>query len=437
MLAVARQQPIAAATHSINSFLLALLCWNGAPHAELFAFQIFFQIGAVWQLWTWRRNRKLARPNYIADRTITRAIIWACAFGMAWGAYGTFLLTAPLPAETRVLVGLVMAGMAGGGAFVLFSVPAGMTMFLVTALTGPFVVFTTWDAPIGPLLALYTAIYFVALLAAGRVSHRVLVENVRLRLLNVELAIDADAANRAKSKFLANMSHELRTPLNAIIGFAEMIHNQFKGPVGNPQYLEFARSIHASGKHLVSIINDILDLSKVESGRIELDRSDQKLDSIIGQAIELTQHAFEVNELTLVQSHASGDIVLNVDRRRLIQAFVNILANAAKFTPRGGRITINSEIVMGSVFRMTVTDTGIGIPADELSEIVKPFVQSREAERRRTPGTGLGLPLAEQIIRLHAGTMTIKSTIALGTAVTIDLPATCVARSNPLKQAIG
>jgi two-component system cell cycle sensor histidine kinase PleC len=422
LLAMARQQPVAAATHSLNSLLLAALYWPTVPHAHLIGFQVVFQAAAAWQMWTWWRHRRRPRPLSVSDRTITRATLWAIGVGALWGTYGALMLVAPVDAEVRMLVGFVLAGMAGGGAFVLFSIPAALAGYLATIALPPLIVFATWAWPIGPMLVLYTVIYLAALLAAGHNAHRILVESIRLRLQNIDLAVKADAASRAKSRFLANMSHELRTPLNAIVGFAEMIHSQFKGPVGNPQYLEFAQAIHASGRHLVAIIDDILDLSKIESGHIDLDLEPVAAHAIVDQALMLSRNAPGSAQLTISATVAADVPQLHVDQRRMTQALVNLLSNAIKFTPSGGRVSVEAKRAADGGVVFTVSDTGVGIAASELADVLKPFVQSREAERQRTPGTGLGLPLAEQLVQLHGGRLTLASNIGEGTTATIYLP---------------
>ncbi|MDX2223758.1 MAG: HAMP domain-containing sensor histidine kinase [Rhodospirillaceae bacterium] len=422
LLAMARQQPVAAATHSLNSLLLAVLYWPTAPHAHLIGFQILFQAAAAWQLWTWWRHRRSPRPLTVSDRTITRATLWAVAFGALWGTYGALMLVAPGGDDVRMLVGFVLAGMAGGGAFVLFSIPAALTGYLVMIAGPPLIVFATWSWPNGPLLVAYTVIYVAALLASGHNAHRILVESIRLRLQNIDLAVKADAASRAKSRFLANMSHELRTPLNAIVGFAEMIHSQFKGPVGNPQYLEFAQAIHTSGRHLVAIIDDILDLSKIESGQVDLELEPTAAHAVVDQAMLLSRNAPGGAQLTISATVAADAPSLHVDPRRLTQALVNLLSNAIKFTPAGGCVSVEVKRAADGGEVITVSETAIGIAAGELAEVLKPFVQSREAERQRTPGTGLGLPLAEQLVKLHGGRLTLSSSVGEGTTATIYLP---------------
>jgi signal transduction histidine kinase len=236
------------------------------------------------------------------------------------------------------------------------------------------------------------------------------------------LAYKAEAANRAKSRFLANMSHELRTPLNAIIGFAEVIEQQFKGPVGNAQYLEFAKAILDSGRHLVGLIDDILDISKIEAGRATLDEHATSPHRLIESVVKLTESSVaraQINFETTVERDLPD---IYVDERKMIQALVNLIANSVKFTPVGGRIRLEARRNGDGGMTFLVGDTGTGIPPGEINDVLKPFVQSREAERRRVPGTGLGLPLTEELVKLHGGTMTLTSAPNQGTTVILQLP---------------
>jgi signal transduction histidine kinase len=317
----------------------------------------------------------------------------------------------------------MIAGLAAGATIMMYCIPAAMVGFLISAIVPPWIAVAMSEERMAPGIVAYTVLYFVFLIMAGRNGHQTFVENVRLRIENAELAYKAEAANRAKSRFLANMSHELRTPLNAIIGFAEVIHNQFKGPVGNPQYVDFARSIHESGRHLVGIINDILDLSKVEAGKADLEEDVTSARAAIDHAVDLMHQSIEAAELR-VEVQVDPDLPeILVDARKINQVLLNIISNAVKFTPAGGVIKIMARRAGDGGIELAVADSGIGIAEDELEEVLKPFVQSRDAERRRVQGTGLGLPLADQLVKLHGGTLTLGSTRGIGTTVTVHLPA--------------
>ena len=434
LMTMARHQPVAAPAHAVNSIILAFACWSFVDQRLLLiTFVAVFQLAAVWQLRAWWKHRNVARPSKVSDRTITRATVWSFYFGGAWGVFTALLLASTPSREADLLIFTIIAGITAGGAMMLYAVPAGMLVFLLACAAPPWIVVAVQGERFSTALMSYTFVYLAFLLITGRYSYSNFVEGVRLRLQNAELAYKAEAANRAKSRFLANMSHELRTPLNAIIGFAEVIHNQFKGPVGNPQYVEFARSIHESGRHLVGIINDILDLSKVEAGKVSLEEQVVGVKTLATQVSMFMSQSVTAAELTLetVLEPDLPDVM--VDVHKLDQVLLNLISNAIKFTPAGGQIRIHSKRAADGGVDIIVADTGIGIAADELAEVLKPFVQSRDAERRRVQGTGLGLPLADQLVKLHAGTMTLTSTRGAGTTVTVHLPPARVVHRPAIK----
>jgi signal transduction histidine kinase len=434
LMTMARHQPVAAPAHAINSIILAVATWPFVTqHWLLVTFVVMFQMAAVWQLRAWWKHRKVARPSNVKDRTITRATLWSVYFGGVWGVFTALLLLSTPSREVNLLIFTIIAGISAGGAMMLYAVPAGLLLFLLASLAPPWIVVAFSDIDFSGALLTYTFIYIAFLLITGRYSYQNFVEGVRLRMQNAELAYKAEAANRAKSRFLANMSHELRTPLNAIIGFAEVIHNQFKGPVGNPQYVDFARAIHESGRHLVGIINDILDLSKVEAGKVDLDVAPISVSELFSQATAVMSHSINKAQLTLDIVVEPGMPDIQVDARKLGQVLLNLISNAVKFTPAGGRIRLEGKRAADGGVDLIVADTGIGIAADELGEVLKPFVQSRDAERSRVQGTGLGLPLADQLVRLHGGTMNLASTRGGGTTATVHLPAAWASQDRSIK----
>jgi signal transduction histidine kinase len=432
LMTMAHHQPVSAAAHFVNSLILANAAWSLAPHWMAVTFAVLIGGASLFQMYAWWIHRGRPRPTHVSDRTMTRVVIWAVVFGALWGVFTTALLAI---AQTQIdlLVGVVIAGMAAGATMMLYPIPAALVAFLSSSILPPWIVVILWEGILPKSLIAYTLVYVVFLLVSARFSHVNFVEGVRLRLQNLELAYKAEVANRAKSRFLANMSHELRTPLNAIIGFAEVIHNQFKGPVGNPQYVDFARSIHESGRHLVGIINDILDLSKVEAGKVDLEEQPTSVTALVDQVVVLMRHPIDGAQLGLDVAIETNLPEVLVDVRKMDQVLLNLISNAVKFTPAGGRIRIEGRRAADGGIAIRVSDTGIGIAEDELQEVLKPFVQSREAERRRVQGTGLGLPLAEQLVRLHGGTMSLSSVRGAGTTVTINLPPSRVLARAPLK----
>ncbi len=231
----------------------------------------------------------------------------------------------------------------------------------------------------------------------------------------------AELANRAKSEFLANMSHELRTPLNAILGFAEILRDEMVGPLGSPRYKEYAQDIHESGTHLLSIINDILDLSKVEAGRLEAYLTwINPLESLEMCMTLVQQRAFEAS-LSL-EHQFDRTVLIEADERLVKQIALNLLSNAIKFTEPGGKVTMKLEKTGNGGLCLSVTDTGIGMTAEEIKIAKRPFGQVDSSLSRRHEGSGLGLPLVSAFSEKLNATMTIDSRPGVGTRVSIMFP---------------
>ena len=240
-------------------------------------------------------------------------------------------------------------------------------------------------------------------------------------------------ANRTKSEFLANMSHELRTPLNAVIGFSDMMRNELLGPVGNPQYLSYAKDIHQSGEHLLGLINDILDISKIESGEMELFEEPVDVSQVVRSSLTLVKSRAQDGGVAL-RNDAMGPLPrLNADARKIKQIIINLLSNAVKFTPSGGSVTITAAIEDDGRFSVCVSDTGIGIAAEDIEKVIKPFTQADSTLARKYEGTGLGLPLTKALIEMHGGTFVLTSEQNVGTMATAYFPAHRVAAGEDLE----
>ncbi|MFD2206313.1 sensor histidine kinase [Kiloniella antarctica] len=236
----------------------------------------------------------------------------------------------------------------------------------------------------------------------------------------------ADQANTAKSQFLANMSHELRTPLNAILGFSEIMKSELMGPLGSNHYKSYCHDIHSSGTHLLDLINDILDLSKIEAGAFELQ----------DESVDLAQTARAAHKLVVGQS--TSDFVpvnldipadlpyVKADLRAVKQILLNLLSNAVKFTPQGGEVVLSAMKNSDHSLSIQIRDTGIGIPKHELERILEPFIRADTPMTRAFEGTGLGLPLVKSLMEQHDGTLSLSSQISKGTTATITFPASRV-----------
>jgi two-component system cell cycle sensor histidine kinase PleC len=231
-----------------------------------------------------------------------------------------------------------------------------------------------------------------------------------------------ERAYNAKSQFLANMSHELRTPLNAIIGFSEMIERQLLGPIGTEKYLEYISGIRQSGEHLLDIISDILDMSKIEAGKYELALEEVNLQKIIKTALHMIENRAMDDDIKLSYDGSIDDEQKIVaDRRALLQILLNLLSNAVKFTNRGGKVSVECHAREDYVV-LKVIDNGIGIPANKLSSITNPFEQVSSHYTREHDGSGLGLAITKELVELHGGALFIDSAVNVGTTVTVRLP---------------
>ncbi|TNE35744.1 MAG: HAMP domain-containing histidine kinase [Alphaproteobacteria bacterium] len=237
------------------------------------------------------------------------------------------------------------------------------------------------------------------------------------------LAEKAQAANHSKSEFLAIMSHELRTPLNAIIGFSEILEKEMFGPLGKAQYKEYSKDINVSGQHLLSIINDILDLSKAEAGKLVLQEEKLSIVDIVNSTLRIIRDHAAERGVRLAFDVPGRDFILEGDPRLLSQVFLNLLSNAVKFTHKGGFVRIGFEEMATGNLSVLITDTGIGIDPENIEKVFAPFVQIESSMSRSYEGTGLGLPLSKNILELHDGTIMLKSKLGEGTTAIVEFPA--------------
>jgi two-component system cell cycle sensor histidine kinase PleC len=231
----------------------------------------------------------------------------------------------------------------------------------------------------------------------------------------------AESAYASKTRFLANMSHELRTPLNAIIGFSEMIQRQLLGPMGNARYLDYIGGIRQSGEHLLDLINDILDMSKIEVGKYELYVEELNVGKIIRLAIHMVEGRAHESQVRLIAEDIPDDIQIMADRRAVMQILLNLMSNAVKFTKAGGTVEVRCFRELGGA-AIVVSDTGVGIPKDKLDVVTLPFEQVSSEFTRNHEGSGLGLAITKDLIELHGGTLDIDSEVGVGTIVTVLLP---------------
>jgi signal transduction histidine kinase len=241
---------------------------------------------------------------------------------------------------------------------------------------------------------------------------------------------EAESASRAKSEFLANMSHELRTPLNSIIGFSELMENEIKGPIGVPEYQGYISDMLFSARHLLAVINDILDVSRIEAGKLELVEDDFSIEEIVNRTFILVKQRANEANVSLETDIEDGLPTVRADERLTKQCLVNLITNAIKFTPEGGRVIVRVGCDPGGSLAIAVVDTGIGIAKENIDLVLTPFGQVASSLGRNQEGTGLGLPLTKSLIEAHGGCLTIESTPGSGTTVTLIFPAERLVREE-------
>jgi len=301
-----------------------------------------------------------------------------------------------------------------------------------------------WSSPImardGRVLGSVAMIYQTAnvpsesdlkfLSGAARLA-AIAIERRRAEQRLAEALRTAEIANHSKSQFLANMSHELRTPLNAIIGFSEMIREEMFGPVGAPEYVDYIKDIHSSGRHLLELINDILDISKIEAGQFELDEVWADLKILATWSADLVRPRAQENNVAIVIDIADNVPQAYVDERAVKQIMLNLLSNATKFTPDGGEVALSASLAENGDLLLNVSDTGIGIERHMIDKVMEPFGQAEGPMARSYGGTGLGLPITKSLTELHGGRIHLESELGVGTTVTVRMPAWRTTQDGP------
>lgn len=435
LLMFVRNETVAALTAPILAIVLAvtMLNWANPRQLLLWLATIFISEGILLALCQQFRRQ----PRETADLKQWRRKLTAAEFlyGVSWAAVAFagpphatqathFFLFAALTVVTAMrmlLAGSVMPILHAG------TVPVTSALALRFLLTGdPFY----W---IMAVLAIGIHLYFVFLVkglqrtALSMLDYRAEKERLISELEEAKLVSDearrkAETANFAKSKFLANMSHEFRTPLNAILGFSEMISSEMLGPVGNKTYKSYAEDIHTSGTHLLKLINEILDLSRIEAGHYELREEPVDLGAIVVESLRFIRLRADTKGLRLVTDFKLNMPRFWADERALRQICLNLLSNAVKFTQEGGLITVRVGFLASGDGFFTVRDNGPGIPEEEIPQVLRSFGQGSLAYELSEGGTGLGLPIVRGLAELHGGRFELRSQLGAGTEATVILP---------------
>jgi signal transduction histidine kinase len=364
---------------------------------------------------------------------------------LMWGLSGPLFLAQLEPLLQAFLLAIVV-GIAGGLIGTISSHKPSILTSLPVMLLPMAGSFIAIGGNIYLILALLIVVYCLYIMNVGLELHRTIRDSLRLRFERSELIEqlrtardEAEEANEAKSSFLANMSHELRTPLNAILGFSEMIKLGMFGKKSEERQIEYAGFIHDSGTHLLDLINDILDLSKAEAGALELHEEKFRLRPLVESCIQLLAPAAGKAGIEVVGpvGKAAGP-ALFADERKLRQILLNLLSNAMKFTPAGGRVTVSYEVAGNGELGLAIADTGVGLTPRQLEMAMQPFVQVDGSYSKSAQGTGLGLPLTLKLTELHGGRLEMRSSPGKGTTAIVHLPAErLIEAKTPRKRAIG
>jgi two-component system cell cycle sensor histidine kinase PleC len=432
-----RVRPILVGGVALIAVFVAIF-WDRVPRLELILWASLGLLLTLLRLGIAYRFRSRTRDP--SERKLWRnaIAIAAAAGGAVWGAASLFL-DGFEPERDRFTIILLIVALSGAALIGYANSMIAFHAFLLPALLPYGFVLSTANGR----FSLATAAIFLAALALlsayARRQRRAAAQALALRL-SVECLVEslaeardkAEAASTAKSRFLANVSHELRTPLNAIIGFSEMMTGNVLGPVGNRRYLDYARDIHASGTHLLRLVNEILDVTRLEAGTFELSEEPVDLSALSAEAVSLVRPSAERDRISIERAFLPDLPAISADPLRIKQVLINLLSNAVKFTPEGGRIEISARRVDDGGLAVEISDTGIGIRAENIELVLKPFSRLEAREHTRRPrglkqdqgltSAGLGLPLSRMIMEKHGGALVIESRIGKGTKVTLRFP---------------
>lgn len=434
-------------------FSLASMFW--APKAEAAVWLILVILSKVILLDLCRRFTSLDPADADVRAWRRRFVLAESLSGMAWAGFALVGLLHPLdnanvfashvflfaalmvvlairmtfasPVLSVLYVGTIPMTVAVVGRLVLQSDP--FSLALAAMATGVHAYFLTLARGLNS-----TALAMIAF----RVQKDLLISELEEeKLMSDEARRRAEAANKAKSRFLATMSHELRTPLNAIMGFSEVMRDEVLGEMNNPRYRDYSKNIHDSGQHLLNLINEILDLSRIEAGKYDLAEERVALCDIADDCYRLLRLRVQAKGLVVVENYAAELPQIWADQRALRQICLNLLSNALKFTPRGGRITLTAAMTEDGGQMFSVRDTGPGIPADEIPKVLQAFGQGSLAHETAEGGTGLGLSIVKNLIELHGGTLLLKSELRKGTEAIVTFPKPRVLAAVPPLQPLG
>jgi two-component system, cell cycle sensor histidine kinase PleC len=419
---------------ALIAIVVALLDLQWAPLALISAWALSVLGSLAWAYWGTRKAlTRDVQPEDAGALTLDM-IIWTTPFMVLWPTMILYVWIPGNPLNNGFLVTFLFASMAASvlrtGLCRYIALPGMLVdipLLATHSLTGTALM--DW---LGPVLQILGGVLICNLSFAFDKKYRLIVlqrfekEALAHELANTakELSVARDfaqEASKAKSVFLANMSHELRTPLNAIIGFSDMVRSQTLGPVNPPKYGGYVEDIHKSGLHLLNLINNLLDLAKIEAGKYEMRDSHLELDRVTANALRFVEMQARKVGVTL-RTEIEDSVGLVADERAVTQVLTNLLSNAVKFTPPGGSVTVFAHVVSDGAIALGVKDTGIGMDPEDVRRALEPFVQVAHITTVEGRGTGLGVPLAKSLIEAHGGSFHIESHHGIGTCAWGEFP---------------
>jgi signal transduction histidine kinase len=417
--------------------VFAAICLQGelpAPLLDGWAAAMVLWQGVRYLLW--RRFVALESEDAVAAQALRVTLMWGVT-GLLWGLFGSAYFSPPDPDARFFMVFIVTTNIAGGAVVVASYIPAHAAYILGMGVPSV-ITFMAHGSRFSLLLAGMSVVYAMIARGAAVIGNQGVTDLIRLEaekddlLVNVREAKEAaDLANQTKSRFLANMSHELRTPLNAIIGFSELMRDQMFGPIGNRRYAGYIDDINSSGRLLLNVVNEVLDLSKLEARSMQLGHDLVDPGVLARDCVKLVEPLAASAGVRVVPEGPAAAVRLDGDEQRLTQVLLNLLSNAVKFSHRGGRVTLTQHVDDGGRWIAAVRDAGIGMDEAGIATALQPFGQVENSWTKRYAGTGLGLPLAKRLIELHGGELIVESALGKGTVVTVMLPAARVKQTKP------
>jgi len=421
--------------HAAAIFFVTLIAIEDAPPGPFIGW-VFCAVSMIFiRTALYMYYFKAAEEDGDKRRWISRFFAVSVAQALVWAAVGVFFLPQVSSTQQFFLLAILLVLAAEGMTAISAHFRSAMVYFPALGLPVAAAFFLQNKERfllLGAIFVIYVGILIMLSFRYSRTLRQAIRLNIEKDALvdNLRHARDvAEEASRSKSDFLANMSHELRTPLNAIIGFSEVLKMGGLGGKADESTIEYAGLIHTSGNHLLDLISDILDLSRIEAGKGDLNESDVDIKELAGECRETMAGLAEKDGIKLINRFdrlATGDVVLHVDRRNVRQIMLNLVSNAIKFTDAGGTVVLSGHSVPGGGYLIAVSDNGIGMDPDQLEKAMKPFSQVSEGYRKNFQGSGLGLTLTSDLIALHGGKLEIQSTPGKGTTVAAIFPATRV-----------